>query len=532
VILGWDSRRLARYLVPALVADFFRRSDLGEDPQESCAYFRRAGILSDRKYVPLLDFVLPRCLRRAREVVTDFSRILGSPPGVSVFVDPEKRWRTAATLVHDRLETSTPSRLLEAFFRRDIARYVERLSQEAGSFRSKLSSCPDLKAELRRAYDRVERTCPEVVDDLIGDCGPGFHHICREKEGGGKPESLNTAYDHILRSEPTLIGGDTSFLVIDADSLLHSSALRTIAAEICADEDRCAIRQIAPLSTSNYRGRSVFVKLICCLDTIGSMGKWAHSTRTADRPDLPAGSGLVIPANLLEFLRKEKGTPWDGRTITEDARLVISDYGLLDGATRKTKFVPVHLLEAVPEGPGFFAILRQYWAQRTRWASGGPEEALALLKAFRSESLYVQTRAVGGYARLSPGLAGRLMARVRHLRLLFVWVHDHLWWGPGYALAPLLWFTFAFFFITPPVLGFIGLALLLSLPAWTIFGAFRRFAAFVPGGLNWQDLVILYCGAMLFAWCHTWPVVYTHLLYSAGKRHRFKVWTATAKPQF
>ena len=157
---------------------------------------------------------------------------------------------------------------------------------------------------------------------------------------------------------------------------------------------------------------------------------------------------------------------------------------------------------------------------------------LALLKAFRADSIFVRTRPKGGYEQVRPGWAGRVAARLRQLRLTLLWIHDHLWWGPGYAFAPLFWLAFAFFFITPPALNLIGLVVLFGLPAWTIVGVFRRFAPFVPGGLSWQDLVLLYATAMLLAWCHTWPVVYTHLLYAVGMRRCFRTWTATAKPQF
>lgn len=532
VILGWSKRRLVRYLLPLLLAEFFRGHHEGTGAAETWEKLRSSGILSNARCPGPLDSLLTRCSHRASRVLSDFSRILDLPPGASIFSDADKHWQVAAALLHDRIDTALAAHSVEWLMRRDLARYLGTLQQPAAEVRSTLAADSDLAARLRCVYDRLERTCPQLMDEIIQQFGPGFHHLCRQGEGGGKPESLNAGYDYILRSEPHLINDDTTFVVIDADSLLHSSALLTIAREIQADPDRCAIRQIAPLSTSNYRGHSAFVKLICCLDTIGSMGKWAHSTRTAERPDLPAGSGLVIPANLLEFLREKRGVPWDSRTITEDARLVISDYGLLDGATRKTRFVPVWLLEAVPEGRGFWAILRQYWTQRMRWASGGPEEVFALLKAFRTDSVFVRTRPAGGYERVRPGWAGRMAARLRQLRLTILWIHDHLWWGPGYALAPLLWLAFAFFFITPPALNLIGLVILVGLPAWTIFGVFRRFSPFVPGGLNWQDLVLLYSSAILLAWCHTWPVVYTHLLYAAGRRRHFKTWTTTAKPRF
>ena len=293
------------------------------------------------------------------------------------------------------------------------------------------------------------------------------------------------------------------------------------------------VRQIAPISTSNYAGNNAFVKLVGCLDTLGSMGKWARSTRTLERPDLPAGSGLVIPAPLLEHLRRTRGSPWDGTTITEDARLVISDYGLLDGATQRTKFVPVHLLEAVPEGPTVLGVFKQYWAQRMRWASGGPDEIRQLLRAFRTDHLYVNTRSPDGRFQLRRrGRWERMLARSRHLWMLLRWTGDHFWWGPGYGLAPLVWLTFDFFYPTPRLFRIIGCSMLFGLPAWTLFGVFRRFAPFVPGGLQWQDLIRLYLTALLLALFLPWPVMHTHILYLLGRTSRFKGWAATPKPQY
>ena len=78
----------------------------------------------------------------------------------------------------------------------------------------------------------------------------------------------------------------------------------------------------------------------------------------------------------------------------------------------------------------------------------------------------------------------------------------------------------------------VGLCLLLGTPALVIFGLFRRFSYFVPGGLNLPGLCRLYLGTLVFAWFHTWPIIYTHILYLVGQKGRFRVWTTTAKPRF
>jgi cellulose synthase/poly-beta-1,6-N-acetylglucosamine synthase-like glycosyltransferase len=530
-LLGWASGDLAKRLTKTLLADLCRAHHESHSLTHVWEALADAGLRVDGYCLLLAERLVTCCARRSMKTLADFDRILGMSPGASLFGDPEKPFALAASLAGDGLGTVALRARLFRRIERSIVSWLGAIDKPSYSMRDTIAADAALEARLREAYDAVERTCPEVVDRALESCGPNIHHICRTKVGGGKPESLNTAYSLLVASGDLVVDDDTQIVVIDADSLLHASSLAVVAHEIVSDPDRYAIRQIAPISTSNYPGNNMFVKMICCLDTVGSMGKWARSTRTLDRPDLPAGSGLVIPSVLLEYLRETKGTPWDGTTITEDARLVISDYGLLDGVTRRTKFVPIHLLEAVPEGRSLVDVFRQYWTQRMRWASGGPEELRRLVQQFRAPRAFARARPDRGFHTVALGWRERMIVHLRHLRLLGRWAADHLWWGPGYGLAPLIWLAFAFWYITPPAFKFIGLSLVFGLPGWTVLIVFRRFSRFVPGGLTTSGLLRLYIGTLVLATCHTWPIIYTQFLYLIGREDQFRIWTTTAKPR-
>lgn len=534
--LGTPKKKTLARLADILMTAYYRAYRRGESRQFVDRL--REGELS-LLLSPLLtahlDALAGQCFRSADGIIADFSRVLGLPAGASIFRDPSKPLRIG-TLVHkDRIQTAWRRYWVARSLRRVCVPLLPWADRELPALKSRLLQSSEFSCRLRAAYESQEVTCPEAVESTIRAIGrANFHHICRSKVGGGKPESLNTAFLDILTHRPNLLGRDTHFLVIDADSLLHSSTLSVISSEIRADTDHNVIRQLAPLSTSNYACNNVFVKMIACLDTIGSMGKWARSTRTQARPDLPAGSGLVVPAALLEHLRATKGAPWEARTITEDARLVISDFGLMDGVTRKTKFVPVHMLEAVPEAPGVAAAYRQYWTQRMRWASGGPDELIELWKAFRGDAIYVRSNTANPSFQVErpTRVLDRAWSRFRHLHLLFSWLNDHLWWGAGYGMAPLLWLWFTYFHLVPPTFSILGVSLLLGCPALVIFGVFARFREFVPGSLSLQGLCRLYLGVILLAWFHTWPIMYTQAMYLLGRRDRFRTWTTTSKPSF
>ena len=383
---GTGRSRIADRLVEALIEEYFQQIHERRDPRDFQQALRRAGIQPAARHLRWLEFCAEECLGAADRVIQDFSRILRLPAGVTLFHDPAKRVRTALSLTRDRPGLAYRYYCVQRALRGQMRAFVSAVESELGANLQSAVRTREWNEQLRAVYDALEETCPEAVERTVRRIGrPGFHHICRKKVGGGKPESLNTAYFHVLKENPLALGEPGHVVVIDADSLLPTSSLTVMAAEIRNDSDRNVIRQVAPLSTSNYAGNNIFVKMISCLDTIGSMGKWARNTRTLSRVDLPAGSGLVIPTMLLEYLRQTKGAPWEARTITEDARLVITDFGLMDGVSRKTKFVPIHMVEAVPEAQSLWQVFKQYWVQRMRWASGGPDEVLEILRAFRDD---------------------------------------------------------------------------------------------------------------------------------------------------
>jgi cellulose synthase/poly-beta-1,6-N-acetylglucosamine synthase-like glycosyltransferase len=525
-----DIKLTANRVADWLIAHYFRQVHEGRAWNEFEKTLRWAGVELSSRHARWLERCASECLSAADVVIGDFSRILGSPRDGSIFRDPGKRVRLALRLAGERPLPALRYRNVRRALAKRVGPFLSSLSPAANMGLTRATRTPRWVHHVEAACESWDETCPETVERAVISMGaPNIHHICREKEGGGKPESLNTAYFHVLGENPQALQS-AHVIVVDADSLLHSSSLAVIAEEIRNDKDRNVIRQVAPLSTSNYAGNNVFVKMISCLDTIGSMGKWARNTRTLARPDLPAGSGLIIPATLLEYLRRTKGAPWETKTITEDARLVITDYGLLDGASRKTKFVPIHMLEAVPEARSLWQVFKQYWAQRMRWASGGPDEIIEMLRAFPGERVYAGIDTPSALRR--PTKREKVQARYKQLKLLMGWAADHAWWGAGYGLAPIIWLVFAFLNITPPVLRTVGLCLLLGTPALVIFGLFRRFSGFVPGGLRFLDLCRLYLGTVVFAWLHTWPIMYTQFLYLIGQRKRFRTWTTTAKPRF
>jgi cellulose synthase/poly-beta-1,6-N-acetylglucosamine synthase-like glycosyltransferase len=530
--LGWTARAIAADVREALLLDFLERWQKGMLLDECMAAFAELGLEILESERQLLRAKAERGLRWAGDLIAGFHQVLGLGSGPTLFSDPHKPIRVA----RDWMATDLGARWVLARLFRRLRPAVHELVREAerrlAPVTVHVAARPDLESVLRRTCESVYATCPEEVSRtmrLIDN--PRFHHVCRAKEGGGKPESLNAGYESLMRAYRGRLPPRTLFLIIDADSLLHSAALATTAREVLADGDFESIRQVAPLSTSNFQGNNVFGKLVSCLDTIGSTGKWAWNTRAQLRPDLPAGSGIVVPLRLIRYLDRTKGTPWEAKTITEDARMVITDYGLMDGASRKTKFVPTYLLEAVPQGSGILATYRQYWAQRMRWASGGPDEIIQLVRSYATDRIYdgLDPRCTEECAK---SLARRIAARLRQTKLLVGWTSDHLWWGWGFGLAPVVWISFSFFYVTPPFFTLFGLVLFLGVPALVVFRTFRRFATVIPGPLAYSSIVKMYVGGLLLGWFLTLPIIYTHLLYVLHRHDRFRTWTTTAKPRF
>ena len=165
---------------------------------------------------------------------------------------------------------------------------------------------------------------------------------------------------------------------------------------------------------------------------MGAVGKWAKSVRRQIKPDLHAGSGVVVPAVLMQYLEDLNGKPWDETTLTEDARLIVGQYGMMDGVTNRTQPVPSYLVEAVPEDGSFVGTYRRFWDQRSRWATGGYDETFYMWQA--SDRLVT---AVYDKDSRQWTSAGRLsteqvrLARMRRGIRIVSWIWDHFVWGTG-----------------------------------------------------------------------------------------------------
>lgn len=531
--LGIRRKVIRDQLFRKLIFDSFSLRNKGRSPEECMQLFERLNIHVTRQGLRLILNAADRSLSASNQVVSGFSKILGLGPDQPLFCSVSKPLRLAMSISEEDFCVRIQLLQLRRSLSSQLDCFLDRVKTELAGVKRRVIGLADLRGSVRKAYNHVHRTCPETVDEVLYSLGrKNFHHICHTKARAGKPESLNAGYEYILRHRPEVIAPNVFFLVIDADSLLHSSCLSTAACEILGDSGYPAIRQIVPISTSNFYGNNVLGKLVCCLDTIGSTGKWAWNTRTQRRPDLPAGSGVVIPAMLLDHLAQRKGAPWETGTVTEDARMIITDYGLMDCATRKTKFIPVYLLEAVPQGTGLFDTYRNYWIQRTRWASGGPDEVVELVKEYWGTRLYdrLESKTRDPWP-LRRSATERIRARYRHTRLLVSWIGDHLWWGIGLGLAPVVWVLFNFFLITPRFFAVFGLLLFLGVPAFVIFRTFRKCQDFIPGGLRPAALFQLFSGSILLAWFLSFPIIYTQILFLLGRRKQFRKWTSTIKPQ-
>ena len=237
-LLQWTKPKLSRALAKLVLLQFLRADSEGRQLESASRDLASDGLTLRSTAVRLILQFVPRCTSIASQVIADFARILGLPPHISVFADPAKPWKLAATVAGDRVTTRLQSPILNLMLRRDLGNWLDGVSEIGETCRRTLMSLPDFEADLRKGYDAGVRTCPEAVEDALVRCGPNFHHICRKKVGGGKPESLNSAYFQLLEEEPELLGDDTFFVVIDADSLLCSSSLAVAAREIRSRVER------------------------------------------------------------------------------------------------------------------------------------------------------------------------------------------------------------------------------------------------------------------------------------------------------
>jgi cellulose synthase/poly-beta-1,6-N-acetylglucosamine synthase-like glycosyltransferase len=290
---------------------------------------------------------------------------------------------------------------------------------------------------------------------------------------------------------------------------------------------------MASIPTANFFVESWFSKFISFADAIGAVGKWARSTRRQLKPDLHAGSGVVVPATLTAFLERLTGAPWDEATLTEDARLIIGQFGLMNAARHRTGMVPIYLLEAVPAQSKFHDTYRSFWNQRRRWATGGYDEFHNLMAAPRTVLFTRFDSRNGHWESYEPGGYEWLSARFRQLWRLVSWTLDHFWWGIGGFIILTHWWILSSTLAAPGrLMAGAGLCALLLTPLLYLVITASQLAWFIPGGVSPRRVFLLYVQSFLAIWFYCLPVVVTQLACALGFRQRYTDWKSTQKPRY
>lgn len=379
--------------------------------------------------------------------------------------------------------------------------------------------------ERTESAGRGQVTTGEAVERFMQDTKPpNLTHLTSFRRSC-KADALNLAYTHCLESN--IVNDDTFVLVLDSDSFLPPYALQVIDEEIRQDGNRDIIRQLASIPMANYASGDIFTKFISMADSVGAVGRWSSEVRTSRRPTLHAGSGVVIPLKLCHYLTSRYGEPWDARVITEDARLLIGRYSLLDGARMKTKAVPCPLIEAVPFGNNLLETYRSFWNQRVRWATGGYDEFLSLATA-KPDQIFVTS---SSYMPYSPTVGEAIAAMVRRLRLTVSWTLDHAWWGTSTLLSPLFWMVGTYVATPPRWVSMAGLAAVFIALGYLLGVCFTEFQAFTGRKSGPGEFFLLSLLSFPLAFFYTLPVLVTQLTCLLGGRKRYQGWNpATIKP--
>jgi cellulose synthase/poly-beta-1,6-N-acetylglucosamine synthase-like glycosyltransferase len=372
-----------------------------------------------------------------------------------------------------------------------------------------------------------------VTEQLIIDHRDTNIHLLDPENRGFKPGALNYAYNYIrdrgLINQPE----NTYFLIIDADSLLPVNALSKTASEIVKHNPCNSIMQMVSIPTANFFFKGWFSKFISIADSIGAVGKWARSTRRQLKPDLHAGSGVVIPAPLLEFIMTVEGKPWDTSTLTEDARIIIGQFGTMNRALNKTQMIPVYLLEAVPNQSTFWGTYKSFWNQRRRWTTGGYDEFYYLL--FRSNS-FLHTHYDRDTAKWISEKQNDLfewLPKLRQTWRLLQWLWDHFLWGIGGFIILTHWTLVSILITKPsPLICWAGLGSLILTPLLFLLIPLREIKWYIPDNVSKRRMLLLYVQCFVGIWLYALPVVCTQLCCILGFRKGFSEWKPTSKPRY
>ena len=466
----------------------------------------------DKKEITAIEEALRQIDKRVNRVINDFSKLLGS------------------SQIYKRkdLEVLFVSALIRQYEIRKIGTCLcQRFAISSGVF-----SIPErhtIERLAKVAFASTQSTTQQLIDELSG---VNIRHLDPHNRGP-KPGALNAAY-RIIRDEGLLTTPiDTYFIIIDSDSLLPSNALSIIARDVRDRHDPPGILQMVAIPTANFFSGNWYSKFISFADSIGAVGKWARSTRNQLKPDLHAGSGVVVPATLAEFIANKTGHPWEETTLTEDARLIVGQFGAMNCVRNKTRAVPIYLVEAVPEGDTFFETYKSFWNQRRRWTVGGFDEFVYMLHWptwLRHTRFDPISRSWEQYC---PDLQEQFMSRLRQAHRLWLWVWDHFIWGIGGLIALTHWWLASVMVGYPgrPI-AWAGLIALLTAPLIFLLVPGRKLYWFIPGGLSHLQMVGLYFLSFGAIWLYCLPVVATQFACIFGFRAKIIEWRPTQKPRY
>ncbi len=487
--------------------------------------------IDDRLNVParqIIEDALLRGSRSATKVLEDTALLCGVDPETQ-HANPELAIRLALGELNKRRTRRALFRELRASLRNlpldpvELAELSERVLHEHER----------LARLIATTYAGRHPATQTVLDEVLPRIArSNIAHVTRPAaDRRNKALALNYGFEEA--SAYGWVQQDTQVMVIDCDSLVHASALALTSREMLQHPEPNAIWQLLPITTNNYAGRNWLVRSIIVSDSIAGPGRWARSVRTRRRPDLTAGSGMVMSAAFLSYLRRRYGEPWDTSIICEDARIVLSQYGLLDGASKLTRLVPAYVLEAAPEQAGVWATYRAFWSQRVRWGTGGMDEVAGLARARTADMLVSSIN----FEQLPRSARLVIRANLRRLRLLVLWTSDHIWWS-GIALAPVLWVGIARLVDVGSLwILVVGWSLLIGFPALTLALVWKpHIVPLVPGGIGNPAWAIARTVPVLvvLAIPYVWPVIAAQAMFVLGFRRRLKRlnWNpATPKPQ-
>jgi cellulose synthase/poly-beta-1,6-N-acetylglucosamine synthase-like glycosyltransferase len=208
--------------------------------------------------------------------------------------------------------------------------------------------------------------------------------------------------------------------------------------------------------------------------------------------------------------------------------MIMSQYAILDAASKRTKLVPAFVLEGAPEQERVVPTYVAFWRQRVRWSLGGMDELNSIRKV-RLQHLLVSSR---DFSPLPPGWRIVAQAQWRRFRLLISWLKEHLWWS-GIVAAPVLWMIAEMACGAPPwearLFGCLCIFLVPGLLLQTLF--YRHVAPLIPGGVSRSQLVALLFALITLSIPMVLPVLFAQLVCLAGQRGRYAGWNpATPKP--